>query len=267
MFDMECLERSNQMYANAGSPPRCPCCRQEFDRVIRLYIPAQSEPPESLEPARPLSETQGRIAREIEESAAGLGIESSNTDLEAVIGRAESLMLNVDTTHGNTDAKGAIRNLEKALQSLRNRLRYAVRLDSLRDRLAEEKESRLRAVERCNETQRHFKQLQAERNQYLKNAEATMLELQRLHAMEKQWREREVVHQQELAAERQRLNTSANTRDQLEHALQEVKIVKTRFAKCKKKYLAAKSELDKLRKRTESRDCADDSADSLEFVS
>jgi len=270
-FDLECLQRSNRMYIKAGSSPRCPCCRQEFDQVIRLYFPAQSDVPEASDPASPLSEAQLQIAREIEDSCGGVGIESSKTDLETVIGKAENLMLGVATTHGNTNAKSAIEKLENTLQALRNRLRYAARLESLRERLAEEKEDRIRLVEKCNETQRHFKSVEAERNEYLRNAESKMLQLHRLQAMEKQWVEREESHKRTLIEERQRANTSANVREQLVHAVQESNLQRVKVARYKKKYLATKAELDRLRKYVESRDDVDDrrsvgSSDSLELT-
>lgn len=95
------------MYEDMGRPEsQCPYCRAPFDSHIRIFLTDHTdESPQVLEPALPLREDQMERVEEVEQASKSLGVESRNRELEAVVGRAETLMLDLITTHGNSDAK------------------------------------------------------------------------------------------------------------------------------------------------------------------
>ncbi|KDN47076.1 hypothetical protein RSAG8_03853, partial [Rhizoctonia solani AG-8 WAC10335] len=119
-------------------------CRKECasEDVIRIYLPTPVPVSTSTSPASSsssrsshhlLSEQQTRRAQKIIDAASLAGVESPEPDLQRIVTSGEQWY--VSAGEQSTRSKDVLDALVEALQDLRQKLVYATRLDSLKQRL------------------------------------------------------------------------------------------------------------------------------------
>ncbi|EUC59109.1 hypothetical protein RSOL_296810 [Rhizoctonia solani AG-3 Rhs1AP] len=162
----------------------CSMCRKECaaEDVIRIYLPtpvpnstsSPSAPSLSSQSSRHfLSDEQTRRAQEILDAAALAGVESHEPDLQRIVTSGEQWYLSVGAQ--SRHSKDMLDALVEALQDLRQKLVYATRLDSLKQRLSQfklevdmQKNATMNAEQRLRQSEINLTQARREVTQWEK---------------------------------------------------------------------------------------------------
>ncbi|KAG8899138.1 hypothetical protein FRB99_006902 [Tulasnella sp. 403] len=281
VFCEKCLR---DYYATRGVDDEllpCPTCRSVFDPsssdVIPLYLEDDEDVDEVAGSGRPLTDSEKHSAIAISAAAEELGLESAAVDLEAVVSKAEVLLVSLPPAQ-DVETKEVMSTIEGHLNALRNRLIYAHRLSSLKEEnarlvatLDDERASYARLADKYEECKVHYREA-ATRYNRAKERCKTLSDRDQVLAVKV--KEQQVyIKQAEEAheAERQKmLRQIFNATAAREVALKEADAAQAKAeaeaaksTKWMKRYYAVKQELGITSKKTKGR--SED--DSLEIVS
>ncbi|KAF8677424.1 hypothetical protein RhiXN_04962 [Rhizoctonia solani] len=230
----------------------CSMCRKECtpDAVVRIYLPTPSRtlvsgPSISTSPARNsrrlLSEEQMRRAHEIANAASRAGVDSRGLDLQHIVTSGEQWYLEVDAQ--SVHPKDTLDTLADALQDLRQKLVYATRVDSLKQRLNQfklevdmQKNATMNAEQRLRHSEMDLAQAKREAAQWEKR-------IKRAETLAAQWEKQANSTEDRRYTESVRAEGAINIlRSQVGVLQKELQEQSRRKIAYKKKYYAAKEQ-------------------------
>ncbi|KAH7335458.1 hypothetical protein B0J17DRAFT_670260 [Rhizoctonia solani] len=253
----------------------CSMCRKECapEDTIRIYLPtpvpsSTFAPSASISPNRSsrhsLSKEQTRRAQDIIDSVSLAGVESREPDLQRIVTSGEQWYLSVgeQTTH----SKDVLDALVEVLQDLRQKLVYATRLDSLKQRLNQfkldvdmQKNATMNAEQRLRQSEMDLAQTKRVVAQWEKRTK-------RAEALAAQWEKQANSIEDRRYTESIRAEGATNIlRSQISVLQKEVQEQTRRKMGYKKKYHAMKEQTKSTAKCSKCRRA--DLEDSLEITS
>ncbi|CAE6418193.1 unnamed protein product [Rhizoctonia solani] len=220
----------------------CSMCRKECtpDHVVRIYLPTVRN--FASDPARrSLSEEQARRANVIVDAASLAGVESRASDLQHIVTSGEQWYLDVEEQ--SIQPKDTLDALVEALQDLREKLVYATRVDSLKQRLNQfklevdmQKNATMNAEQRLRHSEMDLAQTKREFAQCEKRT-------RRAEALAAQWEKQANSIEDRRYTESVRAEGAINIlRSQVGVLQKEVQEQSRRKMAYKKKYYAAKEQ-------------------------
>ncbi|KAG8731194.1 hypothetical protein FRC11_004748, partial [Ceratobasidium sp. 423] len=253
----------------------CSMCRKECapEDVIRIYLPtpvpalasSSTSSPLGRSSRHSLSEEQTRRAREIIDAASLAGVESREPDLQRIVTSGEQLYLSVGEQP--THSKDTLDVLVEALQDLRQKLVYATRLDSLKQRLNQfkleldmQKNATMNAEQRIRQSEIDLAQAKRDITQWEKHT-------RRAEALSAQWEQQANSIEDRRYTESVRAEGAINIlRSQVSVLQKEIQEQTRRKMGYKKKYHAMKEQTRSTTKCSKCRRGTSED-DSLEIMS
>ncbi|CAE6456085.1 unnamed protein product [Rhizoctonia solani] len=253
----------------------CSMCRKECapHDVVRIYLPTPVPVLASSSTSGPLSrgsphscsEEQTRRARKIIDAASLAGVESREPDLQRIVTSGEQWYLSV--SEKSTHSKDTLDTLVEALQDLRQKLVYATRLDSLKQRLNQfkleidmQKNATINAEQRLRQSELDLAQAKRDITQWEKRT-------RRAEAFSAQWEQQANSIEDRRYTESVRAEGAINIlRSQVSVLQKEVQEQTRRKTGYKKKYYATKEQTKYTTKCSKYRHATSED-DSLEIMS
>ncbi|KAJ1306632.1 hypothetical protein OPQ81_007628 [Rhizoctonia solani] len=253
----------------------CSMCRKECvpEDIIRIYLPSpvgtfaasSTSSSSNRSSLNSLSEEQTRRAQEVINAASLAGVESRKLDLERIVTSGEQWYLSVEEQP--THSKTSLDALVEALQDLRQRLVYATRIDSLKQRLNQfklevdmQKNATMNAEQRLRQSEKDLAQAKREISQWEKRT-------RRAELMSAQWEQRVNSIEDRRYTESIRAEGATNIlRSQVSVLQKEVQEQTRRKMGYKKKYYAMKEQTKSTSKCSKCR-CTTSEDESLEIMS
>ncbi|CAE6377345.1 unnamed protein product [Rhizoctonia solani] len=253
----------------------CSMCRKECapEDVIRIYLPnpvsvAASNSSASSSPRRSshhfLSEEQTRQAQEIIDATSLAGVESRELDLQRIVTSGEQWYLRVEAQ--SRHSKDLLDALVEALQDLRQKLVYATRLDSLKQRLKQFKLEIDMQKNAAMNTEQRLRQSEMDLTQAKRDVAQWEKRTRRAEALAAQWEQQANSIEDRRYTESIRAEGAINIlRSQISVLQKEVQEQTRRKMGYKKKYHATKEQIKSTKHAKRCRVASED--ESLEIMS
>ncbi|KAF9512655.1 hypothetical protein BS47DRAFT_1039053 [Hydnum rufescens UP504] len=177
VFCLPCLT------SHFGYSPSCPKCRDRCSQtdILKLYLDEseQAAPPLATSDSSDLVDRIPRIEA-LSAKATELDIEATKEQLASVVTPGEILLLDLER-HGGTDIQPVLAKLSESLASLRNKLKYAAKLTSMKA----EHQQYVRTIEHQEEKMRAQTK---EKHLAFRELDAVQRKLDKLEAKDTEWR-------------------------------------------------------------------------------